>query len=132
MFRGKRKFIFIGLLAIVLVVVGFLVYMFLGFGGPDFISVSELKAQGEVASEQHVNVKGRVVVGSIKWNAADRVLQFVLADDQESIIVKYGDVAPGGFEPGAPLMVIGKYKDGVIEARAMSNKKSGLCSACHT
>ena len=132
MFRGKRKYLFIAALVIILAVGGFLAFEMLGRGKPNFLSVSELKAQGSAAYNQQVMVKGRVEPTSVSWDRASNIITFTLSDSSESVKVVYNGVAPDTFQPGGDLVVAGNYTaDGVFRASSLGEKRSGFCKLCH-
>lgn len=127
----KKKFIIAGLAAIALVA-GFLGYVALSHGGGDYLTVAELKAQGDSAFGSTIGVKGEVKHGSIEWDPQNQVLRFALTDGQDTLDVVYRGVAPDSFEPGAEVALEGVYTEsGLFEAQSFSSTGSLLCNTCH-
>ncbi len=110
---GRMKFIIGG--AIILVVIGWLIFSNVQGSTTPYLSVNELMAQGP--SDRMVRVSGLVVGDTIDWDPQRMTLQFELADEGANLPVLYEGVRPDMFADGAQAVVEGKYAtSGVLEA----------------
>ncbi len=128
--RKRRRWLLLGAVVIALGL-GYTAYALLIHGGTDYLTVSELKLRAESLYGQPVRVEGRVVPGSINWDDKTKEIRFALTDDEESLIIVYQGFVPDNFEPGAELVVEGRYRpDDVLEALSLGSRRS-FCNACH-
>lgn len=114
----KKTKIFI-VVGICLLVVGYLAYAGIRDLVRDMssITVSELLDNNETIADKSLRIKGRVVDGSIKWDAKLRQLSFQIEDSKNSITVVYGDLAPDKFKSGMNVLVDGIYTgNGIFRA----------------
>ncbi|MDZ7262551.1 MAG: cytochrome c maturation protein CcmE [candidate division KSB1 bacterium] len=119
--RGKGKFI-VGSLAI-LVIVGYLILSGMRETTVYFLTVSELLAEGQSIYNTGVRVNGKVVAGSVKWNANTLELNFQLTDGKTSIPVVHRGVAPDLFQEGREVVVEGKWgSDQIFRATHLLTK----------
>lgn len=127
----KRRRWFLLAAAVLAVGLSYVTYSLFIHSGADYLTVGELKAQGESLSNQQVRVGGKVVPGSINWDDKVKVMRFVLADDRESLTTVYEGIVPDNFKPGVDLIVEGRYRpDGVFEALSFGSRRS-VCNLCH-
>ncbi|MFQ5788530.1 MAG: cytochrome c maturation protein CcmE, partial [Thermodesulfobacteriota bacterium] len=73
-----------------------------------YLTVEELKDRIPSVYKERVRVSGTVVSGSIK-NEVDGLLEFKIADGDESIDVRYKGVIPDIFNDGVQAVVEGQY-----------------------
>ena len=128
----KKKLIIVGLAATVVLAAGIGAYVSFGHSGERPLSIAKLKAQGDSAFGQVVQVQGEVASASIHWNRQEQVLTFALQDADESLDVIYRGVAPDSFEPGANVVLKGMYtRSRPFEAESIASGESVLCAVCH-
>lgn len=126
--RGRWLLVAAVVLAVGLSYVAYLLFI---HSGADYLTVSELKSQGESLYGEQVRVGGRVVPGSINWDDKSKVMRSALTDDKESLTIVYEGIVPDNFKPGADLVVEGKYRpDGAFEALSFGSRRS-ICNLCH-
>lgn len=128
----KKKLIIAGV-AVAVVVAGFAIYATQSHGGGDFLTITELKAQGDSAMGRTLQVKGEVEYGSIQWDPQDLVMRFTITDSENTLDVIYRGTVSDSFEPGAKVALEGRYTaDAVFEAQSVSSAGSSLCgNLCH-
>lgn len=113
---GRLKFVFGG--AIILVVLGWLIFSNIEGATAQYLTVEELLAQGP--SDRMVRVSGLVVGGTINWDPQQLILRFEIADESGSLPVMYEGVRPDMFQDGAQAVVEGKHSSsGVFEANTL-------------
>ena len=95
---------------------------FVAFGAGAFKSnltpyVSFEKAR---ATTSAVQVAGKLVEHSDKFDEATSRLLFTLADDNgQQLQVAYKGMKPGNFNEATQVVAIGRYRDGVLEAEKL-------------
>ena len=95
---------------------------FVAFGAGAFKSnltpyVSFEKAR---ATSSAVQVAGKLVEHSDKFDEATSRLLFTLADDNgQQLQVAYKGMKPGNFNEATQVVAIGRYRDGVLEAEKL-------------
>jgi len=110
---GRMKFVIGG--AIIVVVIGWLIYSNVQGSIAYYLTVEELMAQGP--SDRMVRVSGLVVGETIDWDPQQMTLQFEIADEGGSLPVTYEGVRPDMFGDEAEAVVEGRYAaNGVFEA----------------
>ena len=102
----KRYFVGGGIL---LLVIGYLLYLSLGSSVSYYLTVSELLDRGPEVYNTHVRVIGEVVDDSIKWDADELSLEFTITESGASIPVIYEGTTPDGFSAGVNVLVDGEY-----------------------
>jgi cytochrome c-type biogenesis protein CcmE len=113
---GRLKFVIGG--AIILVVLGWLIFSNIEGASARYLTVDELLAEGP--SDRMVRVSGIVVGESIDWNPQQLILRFEIADEGGSLPVMYEGVRPDMFQGGAQAVVEGKYtSNGIFEASTL-------------
>jgi len=113
---GRRtKFIVGG--AIIILVVGWLVYSSIQGSTTPYLTVGELIARGP--SEHVVRVTG-LVGAAIDWDSQHLVLHFEIVDGNWKLPVLYKGTRPDMLRDGAQAVVEGRYRaDGVFEASSV-------------
>lgn len=127
MFKRKKKFIIGG--SIILLAVTYLVYAGMKDSMVYYLKVGELTAQKETYRGEGVRLGGKVVDGSIKWDAKSRILEFVVSDGKEEITVRYKGVVPDTFKDGADVIAEGVY---VPEEPFMARTLMAKCPSKYT
>jgi len=102
---GRLKFL--GGAAIILVVLGWLIFANIEGATAHYLTVEELLAQGP--SDQMVRVSGLVVGNTIDWDPERLILRFEIAGEDGSLPVVYEGVRPDMFQDGAQTVVEGRY-----------------------
>lgn len=103
---GGRLRFFVGA-AIILVVLGWLIFTNIEGATAHYLTVEELLAQGP--SDQMVRVSGLVVGNTIDWDPERLILRFEIAGEDGSLPVVYEGVRPDMFQDGAQTVVEGRY-----------------------
>jgi len=110
------KFIIGG--AIILLVVGWLIYSNIEGSTAYYLTVGELMAGGP--SDRMVRVSGLVVGQTIDWDPQEMTLRFEIADESGSLPVLYEGIRPDMLQDGAQAVVEGKHTpSGLFEATAV-------------
>ncbi|MDP2645265.1 MAG: cytochrome c maturation protein CcmE [Desulfobacterales bacterium] len=108
--RRKLKPIIIS--AVILSVIGYLIYAGIRDSGTYYLTVSEVLAKTSQAPNETVRVGGMVAPDSVNWDSKTLNLQFRIADNKSHLAVKYQGVVPDSFKPGREVVVEGKYIPG--------------------
>jgi len=104
--------------AIILLVMGWLVYTNIQGSTAYYLTVEELMAGGP--SERMVRVSGFVVGETIDWDPQEMTLRFEIADESGSLPVLYKGIRPDMLREGAQAVVEGRYTtSGLFEATAV-------------
>ncbi len=110
---GRMKFL-IGA-AIILVVIGWLIFSNVQGSTAYYLTVQEVTAQAP--SDRMVRVSGVVVGDTISWDSQRMTLEFEIADEGGSLPITYRGIRPDMFQDGVQVVVEGKYAaSGVFEA----------------
>jgi len=113
---GRLKFVIGG--AIILLVLGWLIFSSIEGASARYLTVDDLLAEGP--SDRVVRVSGIVVGESIDWNPQQLILRFEIADEGGSLPVMYEGIRPDMFRDGAQAVVEGKYtSNGLFEASTL-------------
>jgi cytochrome c-type biogenesis protein CcmE len=119
--RIKYKPIIIS--AVVLLVIGYLIYTGLRDTMVFYLTVSEVLAKAPEDLTQTQKVGGIVNAGSVQWEPKTLKLSFKLEDKQANLLVNYSGVVPDSFKPGAEVIVEGTYRgDGTFWATTIMPK----------
>jgi cytochrome c-type biogenesis protein CcmE len=112
----RRPWGVLALVAVVLVVVGYLAFSSIGSALVYYLTPSELLARGEAVIGQTVRLGGQVKPGSIATDSGD--LTFVLTDADAEILVYGSDTMPTrSFREGSGAVVEGRLdEDGTFLA----------------
>lgn len=113
---GRLKFFIGG--AIIVLVLGWLIFSNIEGASAHYLTVEELLAQGP--SDRMVRVSGLVVGQTIDWDPQELILRFEIADEGGSLPVVYQGARPDMFRDGAETVVEGKYaSSGLFEASTL-------------
>lgn len=114
----KKRYVIGG--GILVVAVGFLVFMSLSGSVSYYLTVSELLDGGSEFYGEHVRVAGRVVDNSIEWDAENLELRFIITEGGSTLSVIYKGAKPSGFKAGSNILVEGKCRsDKIFQASAI-------------
>ncbi|MFP4624026.1 MAG: cytochrome c maturation protein CcmE [Gemmatimonadota bacterium] len=106
----------IGALAAILVLGGFGFLMWGGLGSNlvYFLTPSELLARGDAAYETPVRLGGKVVPGSVDWNAEALDLRFRVTDGTDTLDVQSTGAPPAMFKDTMGVVIEGSYQRGGV------------------
>lgn len=109
-------------------IVAALVYLVAGGIGENlvyFVTPDELLAEGEAAYGSPVRLAGRVVPGSVEWDARAVRLRFRLAEADTEVPVESRGAPPQMFQEGIHVIVEGSLeRDGLFRAHNLMVKHS--------
>jgi cytochrome c-type biogenesis protein CcmE len=116
--KVKHRYLIGGL--ILVAIVGYLLYMGLSSSVMYYVTVSELFHGDYGVVDTNTRVIGKVVNGSIEWDADLLELEFDITEGNATLPVIYNGAIPDGFTSGADVLVDGRYyPDEVFEANAI-------------
>ena len=119
--RIKYKPIIIS--AVILLVIGYLIYTGLRDTMVFYLTVSEVLAKAPEDLTETQKVGGIVTAESVQWEPKTLKLSFKLEDRQANLLVNYTGVVPDSFKPGAEVIVEGTYRgDGTFWATTIMPK----------
>ena len=111
-----RKKYLIGVIILVLVV-GYLIYLSFGSSVSYYVTVSEFLARSAELHDTDVRVAGKIADSPIDWDTEDLELSFNITEGGETIKVIYQGAKPSGFKAGSDVLVEGRCNsDGVFRA----------------
>lgn len=94
---------------VILGAIGFIVFNALAGNQQYFMTLSEMKAKGDIASRETVRVGGNLMPNSTKIDTKAVTAQFTLIDDQNNVLpVYYKGVLPDTFEKSTQVIAEGK------------------------
>ena len=96
--------------AIVLMVIGYLIYTGLRDTMVFYLTVSEVLAKSPEDLTESQKVGGTVTAGTVQWDPKTLKLAFKLEDQDADLIVNYSGVVPDSFKPGTEVIVEGTYR----------------------
>jgi len=112
---GPRLKLIIGV-AVVILAIGYLVVSSVSSSSAYYMTIGELKAAGQSRQDRKVRVAGELIGDTVKWDARQIKLDFVIADGSEQLPVSYSGARPDMFRDGAETIVEGTYADGLFRA----------------
>lgn len=95
--------------------IGYLTFTGMGNTISRYIEIDELKSGGYEG--QIVSVNGTVVNDTLMWDPGKMELKFKLGDHSGTVDVYYKGNLPNSMREEIPVVVQGKYSDGVLTAR---------------
>jgi len=114
--RGMRKKYLIGGI-ILLIAVGYLLYLSFGSSVSYYVTVSEFFARGTELCDTNVRVAGKIAESNIGWHAEELSLEFEITEGGDIMPVVYHGAKPSGFKSGSDILVEGEYHaDGIFRA----------------
>lgn len=109
--------------AVILMVIGYLIYTGLRDTMVFYLTVSEVMAKSPEDLTDTQKVGGIVNAGSVQWEPKTLNLSFRLEDEQANLLVNYSGVVPDSFKPGTEVIVEGTYRgDGSFWATTIMPK----------
>ena len=111
----KKRYLIGGL--ILVIVLGYLLYLSFGSSVSYYVTVSEFFARGTELHETNLRIAGKIADRSVEWNAEELELKFAITEGGCTMPVIYNGAKPSGFMAGSDIPVEGKYKsDGIFHA----------------
>jgi len=111
----KKRYL-VGVIILVLAV-GYLLYLSFGSSVSYYVTVSEFFARSTELSNTSVRVAGKIADSPIDWDAEDIELRFTITEGGENMTVIYQGAKPSGFKAGSSILAEGKYhSDGIFRA----------------
>ncbi|MGW8301717.1 MAG: cytochrome c maturation protein CcmE [Desulfobacterales bacterium] len=121
--KRKIKYKPIVISAVILMVIGYLIYTGLRDTMVFYLTVSEVMAKSPEDLTDTQKVGGIVNAGSVQWEPKTLKLSFRLEDEQANLVVNYTGVVPDSFKPGSEVIVEGTYRgDGSFWATTIMPK----------
>jgi len=121
--KRKIKYKPIVISAVILMVIGYLIYTGLRDTMVFYLTVSEVMAKSPEELTDTQKVGGIVNAGSVQWEPKTLKLSFRLEDEQANLVVNYTGVVPDSFKPGSEVIVEGSYRgDGSFWATTIMPK----------
>ncbi len=107
--------------AMILAAVAYLIINALATTGQYYLTIGEVRARGESIYGRPLRVSGNIVTESIRWDAANLILQFNIADDSGTLPVVFHGPKPDNMErEGSQAIVEGRLNaDGVFQANTL-------------
>lgn len=96
--------------AVIVIVIGYLIYTGLRDTMVFYLTVSEVLAKAPEDLTDTQKVGGTVSSDSVQWDPKTLKLSFKLEDKQSNLVVNYSGVVPDSFKPGAEVIVEGTYR----------------------
>ena len=116
----RRRFLVAAL--VIVAAVGGLIYMGIRGSSMYYMTVAELKAQGDAVYGDKIRLGATVADGSIQ-PGSDGVTRFVVTDGTNALPVSYKGSLPDTFEDGADVVLQGKMApSGTFEASSLLAK----------
>ena len=120
--QGVKKRYPVGVIILVLVV-GYLIYLSFGSSVSYYVTVSEFFAKGTELHNTNLRVAGKIADSPVDWNAQDLKLSFIITEGGDTMTVIYQGAKPSGFKAGSNILVEGEYhSDGVFQASQLIMK----------
>jgi cytochrome c-type biogenesis protein CcmE len=115
----RRTGLVVGLV-VVLGGFGYLVYGGIGDNLVYYVTPSELMERGHAAYDRPVRLAGRVVTGSVRWDADALDLRFRIRDEELEMEVHSKGAPPQMFRDEIDVVVEGRYsRAGVFESTSL-------------
>ena len=117
----KKRYLIGGI--ILVLVVGYLLYLSFGSSVSYYVTVSEFFARDSELYDTNVRVAGKIADSSADWNAEDLELRFSITEGGDNMTVIYQGAKPSGFKAGSSILVEGEYhSDGIFRASQLIMK----------
>lgn len=120
---GNKYVKFGSAIAIILITLSYLAYTGVQESKSYYVTIPEMRAQGEAAYSKRLRVAGNVQAGSIKRQGT--TVEFVLLENEHKLNVVYKgtEAPPDTFKDDSQAMVEGSYgRDGVFRAHHLQAK----------
>jgi len=109
--------------AIIVIAVGYLLYLSFGSSASYYVTVSEFFDRGTELYDISIRVAGRVADTPIEWNPEDLELKFAITEGGDTMSVIYNGARPNGFDTGVSILAEGKFhSDGIFQATQLIMK----------
>ena len=117
----KKRYLIGGL--ILVLAVGYLLYLSFGSSVSYYVNVSEFFDKGTELHNTSLRVAGRIADSPIDWDAEELELRFAITEGGDTMAVVYQGAKPSGFKEGSNIVVEGKYhSDGIFQASQLIMK----------
>ena len=111
----KKRYLIGGI--ILILIIGYLIYLSFGSSVSYYVTVSEFRDKGTELYDTNIRMAGKIEGGSIDWNAEDLELRFNITEGGDTMTVIYRGAKPSGFKAGANILVEGQcHSDGIFRA----------------
>jgi len=89
-----------------------------------YLTIEEALSTYQTDKDKFIQMEGKVVSSSVKYNQAGPLLVFDITDDKKNTInVTYSDIKPDNFDSGYPVIVEGRFNnDGKFTAEKLKVK----------
>lgn len=74
-----------------------------------YLTIQEALAVQSQSDGKYIQMEGKLVPNTTKWNADKVELRFSLTDGKSKINIIYNSVKPDNFDSGYPIIVEGKF-----------------------
>ncbi len=121
--QGRRYLRFGGVMAVILIALGYLAYTGVQDSKSYYVTIKELNGMGNGAYSKRLRVAGNVQPGSIKRQGTH--LEFLLVEQDRTLPVVYNgtEAPPDTFKDNAQALAEGKFgRDGVFRASTIQAK----------
>ena len=102
-----KKYIIGG--SILVLAVGYLLYLSLGSSVSYYVTVSEFMGRDSELRNTNIRIAGKIVE-SIHWDTQNLELKFTISEGGNTLPVVYQGAKPSGFKAGSNVLVEGKYQ----------------------
>lgn len=89
-----------------------------------YLTIEEALANYQTDNNKFIQMEGKVVKSSVRYDSKNLVLVFDITDDKNNAVnVTYRDIKPDNFDSGYPVIVEGRFTgDGKFEAEKLKVK----------
>jgi cytochrome c-type biogenesis protein CcmE len=90
-----------------------------------YLTIEEALAERQTKADRFIQMEGKVVATSIRYDNTKPTLVFDLTDDKKNIInVTFNDIKPDNFDSGYPVIVEGRFTG---ESKFVADKLKVKC-----
>ena len=99
--------------ALVLIVgaLGLLISSSLKNNTGSYLTIKEALVVQSSSAGKYIQMEGKLVKGSSRWDPANVILRFALTDGKNKINISYNGVKPDNFDSGYPIIVEGRFNN---------------------
>ncbi len=131
-----KRIFFIAKLGTILLIIGILLLSSVACGDSGSFTVGKLKAEDNSVLDKEIQLSGKMVSGSIYWDAQNGVLKFILTDGQDSLNLVYqrtdSEAMSEMLAPNVDLVLTGEYNaSGVFNVNSIDRDEIPYCQDCH-
>lgn len=107
----NKKFRLILALVLIVGALGLLITSGLKDNTGSYLTIKEALAVQSSSAGKYIQMEGKLVKGSTKWDSANVILKFALTDGKNNISISYNGVKPDNFDSGYPIIVEGRFNN---------------------